>query len=140
MLIAIQGYVHPHYHSVYTAYLLITYTLSECTVTCQGDALSLLWWTKSNCSKDQWDWEIIDYYVALPLQQWVSVLFLSRLSTKRFWTLLGYTVTKACTIPRNLTWSTRPFLLVRGWSLGHARLFSYLADNHNLHALKSFTC
>ena len=58
-----------------TAYLLITYTLSQCTVTCQGDALSLLWWTKSNCSKDQWDWEIIDYYVALPLQQWVSVLF-----------------------------------------------------------------
>ena len=53
MLIAIQGYVHPHYHSVYTAYLLITYTLSQCTVTCQGDALSLLWWTKSNCSKDQ---------------------------------------------------------------------------------------
>ena len=75
MLTAIQGYVRPHYHSVYTAYLLITYTLSQCTVTCQGDALSLLWWTKSNCSKDQWDWEIIDYYVALPLQQWVSVLF-----------------------------------------------------------------
>ena len=33
-----------------------------------------------------------------------------------FLTLLGYTVAKAC--PRNSTWFTRSFLLVRGWGLG----------------------
>ena len=32
--------------------------------------------------------------------------------------LLGYTVAKAPASPRNLTWFTRPFLLVRGWGLG----------------------
>ena len=39
--------------------------------------------------------------------------FLSRLSTKA-----SYTVTKAHTSPRNSTWFTRPFLLVRGWDQG----------------------
>ena len=28
------------------------------------------------------------------------------------------TVTKVCASPRNSTWFTRPFLLVRGWGLG----------------------
>ena len=32
--------------------------------------------------------------------------------------LLGYTVAKAPTSPRNATWFTRPFLLVKGWGLG----------------------
>ena len=31
-----------------------------------------------------------------------------------FWTLLGCTVTKSWASPRNSTWFTRPFLLVRG--------------------------
>ena len=35
-----------------------------------------------------------------------------------FWSLLGYIVAKACASPRNSTWFTRPFLLVRGWGLG----------------------
>ena len=37
---------------------------------------------------------------------------------KIFWTLLDYNVAKACAIPSNSTWFTRPFLLVRGWGLG----------------------
>ena len=50
-----------------------------------------------------------------------------------FWTLLGYTVAKVCTSPRNLTWFTRPFLLMalRGRGLGtrldympHTKAFS----------------
>ena len=45
-----------------------------------------------------------------------------------FWSLLGYIVTKACTSPRNSTWFTRPFLLVRGLGLG-----TRLAP-HKLHA------
>jgi len=31
--------------------------------------------------------------------------------------MLGYTVAKVCTSPRNSTWFTRQFLLVRGWGL-----------------------
>ena len=37
---------------------------------------------------------------------------------KMFWSLLGYIVAKVCASPRNSTWFTRPFLLVRGWGLG----------------------
>ena len=37
---------------------------------------------------------------------------------KKFWTLLGYNVTKVPASPRNSTWFTRPFLLMRGWGLG----------------------
>ena len=36
--------------------------------------------------------------------------------------LLGYNVAKVSASPRNSTWFTRPFLLVRGWGLG-TRLF-----------------
>ena len=46
--------------------------------------------------------------------------------------LLGDTVAKVCTSPRNSTWFTRPFLLVRGRGLG-MRLqatMHYLLHNH----------
>ena len=39
-----------------------------------------------------------------------------------FLLFLGYIVAKACASPRNSTWFTRPFLLVRGWGL-RTRLF-----------------
>ena len=71
--------------------------------------------------EDQWDCEIANYYVALPynIQIYSSIrAFFEQVFRKIFWTLLGYTVTKAPASPRNLTWSTRPFLLVRGWGLG----------------------
>ena len=44
--------------------------------------------------------------------------FFERAGRKIFLTLLGYNVAKGCTSPRNSTWFTRPFLLVRGWGLG----------------------
>ena len=44
--------------------------------------------------------------------------FFERAGRKIFLTLLGYIVAKVCASPRNLTWFTRPFLLVRGWGLG----------------------
>ena len=51
--------------------------------------------------------------------------FFEQVGCKMFWSLLGYIVAKACTSPRNLTWFTRPFLLVRGWGLG-TRLGSHV--------------
>ena len=44
--------------------------------------------------------------------------FFERVGCKMFWSLLGYIGPKACASPRNLTWFTRPFLLVRRWGLG----------------------
>ena len=44
--------------------------------------------------------------------------FFERVGRKMFLSLLGYNVAKACASPRNSTWFTRPFLLVRGWGLG----------------------
>ena len=47
--------------------------------------------------------------------------------------LLGYNVAKASTSPRNSTWFTRPFLLVRGWGLGtklHTHTPVIQAGNH----------
>ena len=41
-----------------------------------------------------------------------------------FWLLLGYTVSKLCASPRNSTFFTRLFLLVRGWSL-ETRLITF---------------
>ena len=41
--------------------------------------------------------------------------YFERVGRKMF---LGYIVSKACASPRNLTWFTRLFLLVRGWGLG----------------------
>ena len=32
--------------------------------------------------------------------------------------LLGYNVAKLCASPRDSTWFTTPFLLIRGWDLG----------------------
>ena len=52
----------------------------------------------------------------------------TRAGRKMFWSLLGYIVTKVCASPRNLTWFTRPFLLVRGWGLG-TRLGQYVAKS-----------
>ena len=52
---------------------------------------------------------------------------------KKFWTLLGCNVAKACTRPRNLTRFTRPFLLVR------ERVGSEDETNHQLH-WKSLKC
>ena len=43
--------------------------------------------------------------------------FFEQVWYKMFWTLLGDTVAKVCASPRNSTWSTRPFLLRRGWGL-----------------------
>ena len=60
---------------------------------------------------DQWDYEIGNYYVVL-----YPYFFLNGLAAK--WSLLDYIVTKACASPRNSTWLTRLFLLVRGWGLG----------------------
>ena len=54
--------------------------------------------------------------ITLFISTWVSVLFF-----KRVWQNLlqgNYTVAKAGTRLRNLTWFTRPFLLVMGWGLG----------------------
>ena len=44
--------------------------------------------------------------------------FFEWVGRKMFWSLLGYIVAKACTSPRNSTWFTRLFLLMRGWGLG----------------------
>ena len=49
--------------------------------------------------------------------------FIERVFLKVFWTLLGYTVEK------NLTWLTRPFLLVRGWGLGTRLVFHCIISN-----------
>ena len=50
--------------------------------------------------------------------------FIERVFRKIFWMLLGYTVAKAPASPRNSTWFTRPFLLVRGWGLGTRLVWS----------------
>ena len=84
-------------------------------------------WSKSNFlgllpkrGKDQWDCGIANHYLALPLQQKNSSspfeypYVFEQVVRKMFWTLLSYTVTKECASPRNLTWFTRPFLLMRG--------------------------
>ena len=73
--------------------------------------------------------EFSNYYVALPCMEITTVdfahlhssihaFFSEKVVHKTFWTLLSYTVTKACTSPRNSTLFTWPFLLVRGWGLG----------------------
>ena len=88
-----------------------------------------VWLMKSNfldlfprTVEGQWDCEIANYYVALPLQHYSSPFeypyFFERVFCKMFWMLLGYTVATAPANPRNSTWFTRLFLLVRGWDLG----------------------
>ena len=68
------------------------------------------------------DCKIANYHVALPLQcihLHLSIhTFFELVFCKIFWTLLGYTVTKAPANPRNSTWFTRSFLLVIGRGLG----------------------
>ena len=82
------------------------------------------WWTKSNylglfpkSGKDQWDCEIGNYTSTSLTTISIHISF-ERVGRQMFWSLLGYIVAKACTSQRNLTWFTRPFLLVRGWGLG----------------------
>ena len=99
--------------------------------------------------KDQWDCEIANYYVTLlttfkfiHLHSSIRAFFWSgfpsiraffeRVFRKIFWTLLGYTVAKAPASPRNSTWFTRPFLLVRGWGLG-TRLGPYVRAGMDLY-------
>ena len=48
----------------------------------------------------------------------VSVPFFEWIWCKMFRMLLSYTVAKVFANPRNLTWFTRLFLLVREWGLG----------------------
>ena len=85
------------------------------------------WWTKLNflvlfaqCSKDQWICEIINYYVALPLQ-WFKFCLYPNIFWEGVvhWMLLGYTSWQVCTSPRNSTWFTGPFFLMREWGVGH---------------------
>ena len=88
----------------------------------------MVWWTESNflgllpkTGNDQWDCEIGNYYV--PSIKFVHLhlsirTFFEWVGRKIFWSLLGYIVAKACASPRKLTWFTRQFLLIRGWSLG----------------------
>ena len=70
--------------------------------------------------------------------------------------LLGYIVAKVPASPRNSTWFTRPFLLVRGWGLGTRLLFlsgrgeslgmrlvdsncsEQVCSGNNMHMLSSF--
>ena len=82
--------------------------------------------------EDQWDCKITNNYVAPPLQHKnliisirVSVLFFEQVFGKIFWRWLGYIVAKAPPSPRNSTWFTRPFLLVRGWGLGMRLTYQY---------------
>ena len=51
-------------------------------------------------------------------------------------TLLGNTVAKVCASPRNSTWFTRLFLLVRGWDLG-TRLVKYLHKDDSITRLRT---
>ena len=91
--------------------------------------------------KNQWDYKIINCYVALSLSStWVSVTFFEYVWCKMLWMWLyrsliprqpgneaSYTVARACTSQRNSTWFVRPFFLMRGWGLG-ARLFMQLCN------------
>ena len=52
---------------------------------------------------------------------------------KAFWMLLGYTVAKAPTNPRNSIWFTKLFLLVRGWGLGTRLVTKQLGYSRSRH-------
>ena len=70
--------------------------------------------------EDQWDCEIANYYV--PYKSYLIICsspfkypyFFEPVSSKIFWLHCHKTLAS----PRNSTWFTRPFLLVRGWGLG----------------------
>ena len=72
-----------------------------------------------------WAWDYgpvseVEFSLTAVISIWFSVFFdffLTRF-LQMFWTLLGYTVAKAPTNPRNSIWFTKLFLLVRGWGLG----------------------
>ena len=56
--------------------------------------------------------------------------FFEQVFHEMFWTLLGYTAAKAHAIPRNLTWFTRQFLLVRVWGLGTRLIADFCVNSH----------
>ena len=104
----------------------------------------MVWWSLFfNSGKDQWDCKIGNYLVALPLQQFffistpVTIPFLSWFSVNCF---LGYVVAKLCASPKNLTWFTRPFLLVRGWGLGTRLVTGMNREVPNLTRTGKFSC
>ena len=66
----------------------------------------------------------------------VFIPFLSMVGTKYFECFLGYSVKRACPIPRNSTWFIRPFFLMRGWGLG-TRLD---VCNNVMLVVKEFNC
>ena len=79
---------------------------------------------------EQWDCKIGNYYVALSLQQYKFVS-LFKVWRKIFSMLLGDTV---CASPRNSTWFTRLFLLVRGRGLGmRLRIIAQATMHYLLH-------
>ena len=63
--------------------------------------------------------------------------FFEQVFRKIIWTLLGYTVAKAPASPRNLTWFTRPLLLLRGWGLG-TRLLKHVLWLCTTYSLTAF--
>ena len=60
----------------------------------------------------------VEFLGFIPTNLFVSIRVFEQVWRK---TLLGYNAIKACASPRNLTWLTRPFLLMRGWGLGTRR-------------------
>ena len=125
-------YVHDHQLLYHTAWevkrsrhrVQISCTPSLVTQPAHPSRQEIVWWTKSNflgllpkCGKDLREW---DQYIAPPYNSKICHLhsnihsFFEQVVRKTFWTLLGYNVTKACTRPRNSTWFTRSFLLIRG--------------------------
>ena len=112
----------------------------------------MVWLTKSNflsllpkISKDQWDWKISNYYVALSLLQCLSrfkYLYF-------FWAgfpqnALNVARLHCCKCPRNLT---GPFLHMRGWGFIHNKvllcfnpwwcMWDYVPGSPHLPALQS---
>ena len=72
--------------------------------------------------EDQWDCEIVrsTSFTTVKFVHLHSSIrtFFELVFHKIFWALQDYTVTKHPLAPRNLTWFTRLFHLVRGWGLG----------------------
>ena len=107
----------------------VTWHPWSCAQSTGASQQETVWWTKSDflgllpkSGKDQWDCEIGNYYVGLPLHflsLYLSICtFFEQVWHQIFWKLLGDTVAKMCASRRNLTWFTRSFPLVRGWGLG----------------------
>ena len=59
-------------------------------------------------------------------------------SNKKFWTLLGYNDAKVPASPRNSTWFTRPFLLVRG-CMGSGDKTKVVVTSNKKHSIDKIT-